>query len=73
MPFVTYSPGRFFAADELKALVAYIIVNYDIKADDSDDASSGPATSPASGGKDTANTSGKIMVRKRKSDSAALN
>ncbi|RDX50487.1 cytochrome P450 [Lentinus brumalis] len=66
-------PGRFFAADELKALVAYIIVNYDIKADDSDDASSGPATSPASGGKDTANTSGKIMVRKRKSDSAALN
>ena len=25
------SPGRFFAANELKAIMAYIVVNYDIK------------------------------------------
>ena len=25
------SPGRFFAANELKALLAYILLNYDIK------------------------------------------
>lgn len=27
------SPGRFYAVDVLKALLAYIVVNYDIKAD----------------------------------------
>ena len=26
-----YSPGRFFAANELKAMMAYIIANYDVK------------------------------------------
>ena len=26
-----YSPGRFFAANELKAIMAYIVVNYDLK------------------------------------------
>ena len=25
------SPGRFFAANELKAMLAYIVVNYDLK------------------------------------------
>ena len=25
------SPGRFFAANELKALLAYIVLNYDLK------------------------------------------
>ena len=25
------SPGRFFAASELKAMLAYIVVNYDMK------------------------------------------
>ena len=25
------SPGRFFAASELKAMLAYIVVNYDLK------------------------------------------
>ena len=28
---VCYSPGRFFAASVLKALLAYIILNYDMK------------------------------------------
>ena len=27
-----YSPGRFFAANELKAMLAYIVLNYDLKA-----------------------------------------
>ena len=26
-----YSPGRFFAANELKAMLAYIVLNYDVK------------------------------------------
>lgn len=26
-----YSPGRFFAANELKALLAYIVCNYEFK------------------------------------------
>ena len=26
-----YSPGRFFAANELKAMLAYIILDYDVK------------------------------------------
>ena len=25
------SPGRFFAANELKAMLAYIVLNYDLK------------------------------------------
>lgn len=28
------SPGRFFAANELKAMMAYIVVNYDVKFED---------------------------------------
>ena len=27
------SPGRFFAANELKAMLAYIVLNYDLKID----------------------------------------
>lgn len=27
----TGSPGRFFAANELKAMLAYIVINYDLK------------------------------------------
>ena len=30
---IEHSPGRFYAVDVLKALLAYIVVNYDIKAD----------------------------------------
>ncbi|RPD82683.1 cytochrome P450 [Lentinus tigrinus ALCF2SS1-7] len=46
-------PGRYYAADELKTLLSYIVVNYDIKAD------------RPNGGFET----GKIMVRKRQSSS----
>ena len=28
---LVFSPGRFFAANEMKALLAYIVVTYDIK------------------------------------------
>ena len=28
------SPGRFFAANELKAMLAYTVVNYDVKFED---------------------------------------
>ncbi len=55
MTAVAYSPGRFFAADELKALLAYIVLNYDIKADDPPNGAQGVVT-------DT------LLVRKRKTD-----
>ena len=29
-----YSPGRFFAANELKAMLAHVVLNYDIKFED---------------------------------------
>ena len=29
-----YSPGRFFAANELKAMMAHIVMNYDVKFED---------------------------------------
>ena len=28
------SPGRFFAANELKAMLAYVVLNYDLKLPD---------------------------------------
>lgn len=31
MGIVYSSPGRFFAANELKAMMAHVIVNYDVK------------------------------------------
>ncbi|KAI0721403.1 cytochrome P450 [Cerioporus squamosus] len=58
-------PGRFFAADELKALLAYIVLNYDIKADGTPD---GSATSTAHTGSKTRVVMGKVLVRKRKAD-----
>lgn len=27
----THSPGRFFASNELKALLAFVVLNYDVK------------------------------------------
>ncbi len=27
----TYSPGRFFAANELKTMLAYVVLTYDVK------------------------------------------
>ena len=29
--YIRYSPGRFFSAVEMKALLAYIVVTYDLK------------------------------------------
>ena len=29
-----FSPGRFFAANELKAMMAYTVLNYDVKMQD---------------------------------------
>ena len=31
MFFLLNSPGRFFAANELKAMMAYVVLNYDVK------------------------------------------
>ena len=28
---ITHSPGRFFAVNELKAMMAYLLLNYDVK------------------------------------------
>ena len=60
--FGLFSPGRFFAADALKALLAYIMLNYDIKEGEVDSAASSGAmkrdTSPGS-------MTGTVMVRKR--------
>ncbi|KAJ7434826.1 cytochrome P450 [Mycena galericulata] len=54
-------PGRFFAATELKAMFAYILVNFDVKAENEGvrppDYSFGRVTSP--------NPTAKIWVRKR--------
>lgn len=31
--FVTACPGRFFASNEIKAMLAHIVLNYDVKAE----------------------------------------
>lgn len=31
---VNYSPGRFFAVNELKALMAHVVMNYDVTFED---------------------------------------
>ncbi len=30
---LVYSPGRFFAVNELKALMSYVLMNFDVKMD----------------------------------------
>ncbi|KAJ6570549.1 cytochrome P450 [Mycena vulgaris] len=54
-------PGRFFAATELKAMLAHILINYDVKAETEGvrppDQCFGPMRLP--------NPQGKIMIRKR--------
>ncbi|KAF9236823.1 cytochrome P450 [Melanogaster broomeanus] len=55
------SPGRFFAAHELKTMLAHVVVSYDIKLE-------GSATRPQSlrvGTANVANPSAKVMFRKR--------
>ncbi|RPD82682.1 cytochrome P450 [Lentinus tigrinus ALCF2SS1-7] len=49
-------PGRFFAADELKALLAYMVMNYDVKLDETQQRASTLVDAVRS----------KILVRKRK-------
>jgi len=54
-------PGRFFAAIELKTMLAHIVVSYDVKLEDG-------ATRPQSlriGTANAANSSAKVMFRKR--------
>ena len=59
------SPGRYFAANELKALIAYLVINYDFKLAD-----------PAAGRPCNVywaehvvpNPAGKLLFRKRQSE-----
>ncbi len=56
------SPGRFFAANELKAILAYIVVNYDLKI-------AGDGERPANlyfAASVVPSLKGEIMFRKRK-------
>ncbi|PCH34303.1 cytochrome P450 [Wolfiporia cocos MD-104 SS10] len=60
-------PGRFFASNELKAILAYLITNYDMKTEDGrrpEDRWLGTAIIP--------NTSAHVMFRKRQNGSTAL-
>ncbi|KAG7092019.1 hypothetical protein E1B28_008402 [Marasmius oreades] len=56
-------PGRFFAVNEIKAMIAYVLLNYDVKF--RDDA---PGFPPSLfwGGNVAPNQSAKVMFRKRK-------
>ena len=56
------SPGRFFAANELKAILAYIVANYDLKI-------AGDGGRPANlyfGANVVPSPKGQILFRKRK-------
>jgi len=55
------SPGRFFAANELKSMLAHIVVTYDVKLEDN-------TTRPPSlriGSMAAANPRAKVMFRNR--------
>ena len=56
------SPGRFFAAAQLKALLAYIVINYDIKLE----GNARPKNFFFSMGM-VPSQSGSVLIRKRKS------
>ena len=63
-----HSPGRFFAANELKAMLAYIVLNYDLKLTSAD------ATRPANvyfANTVLPNQTGQVMFRKRQPRTAA--
>ncbi len=53
-----YSPGRFFAVNELKALMSYVLMNFDVKMDKV------PLSMWFSGGQ-YPNQSSKVLFRKR--------
>ncbi|KAL0574917.1 hypothetical protein V5O48_007039 [Marasmius crinis-equi] len=54
-------PGRFFAVNEIKALVSYTLLNYDIKIDEADE----PPKTEEMGGRIVSNSKTKVMFRKR--------
>ena len=59
----SYSPGRFFAANELKAMLAFMVVHYDIKL-------AGDGVRPPNvyfGNSVVPSPAGKLMFRKRQS------
>ena len=55
------SPGRFFAVNEIKALVSHALLNYDIKLDES---AAAPKTEEISG-RIQSNSKTMVMFRKR--------
>ncbi|KAI0640085.1 cytochrome P450 [Trametes polyzona] len=62
---VCFSPGRFFAANELRAMLAYIVLHYDIKLPD-------PARPPRNiywGNFVVPDPNGQVMFRKRQAES----
>nr|VWO97082.1 Cytochrome P450 51 [Ganoderma boninense] len=58
-----HSPGRFFAANELKAMLAHIVVNYDLKVAGADGAPRPPNVYFAN--TVLPNQKGQVMFRKR--------
>ena len=56
------SPGRFFAVNEIKALLAHVLMTYDVKLKDTDEFP--PEMYFA--GLVSANTKAKVLFRKRK-------
>ena len=63
----SYSPGRFFVANELKALLAYLVVNYDFKIE-----GDGPRPSNVYFAESVVpNPTAKVMFRKRSTASIA--
>ena len=55
------SPGRFFAANELKTMLAHVVVTYDVKLEDNKVHSRGLRTSVRA----TPNPAAKVMFRRR--------
>jgi hypothetical protein len=61
MSYSFYSPGRFFAATELKSMLAHVVLSYDVKLEDN-------ATRPQSlhsGIHIAAHPTARVMFRKR--------
>ena len=57
------SPGRFFAATELKAMLCFVVMNYDIQL--ADGSKERPVNFYAPGAAVTPNTSAEVMIRRR--------
>lgn len=57
------SPGRFFAANELKALLTHVVMNYDVRFPDG---VQGRPANIVSGSNVVPNPTAKVMFRRRK-------